>query len=298
MKLLSPRRPTDPYLLLLPTLLILGCFFFYPLLAAGKLSLYSWDLLTPPRFVGLDNYRAIWSEGLLLHSLELTLAFSLGVVAASTALGLALALLLNRPGRLAAFARASIFSAYIVSWVSVALLWLWILDADGGALNATLQQLGLPGWRWLSDPRLALPSLAAVTVWKLAGYAMILYLAGLQDVPAHLLEAAALDGAGRWQRFRHVTWPLLRPTTAFVTSTGAIASFQVFDVVRVMTQGGPMDHTNVLVYAIYEQIFLNLRVGRASALVVVFFLVLLGLTLWQLRLWLRREGAEGQPPSP
>jgi sn-glycerol 3-phosphate transport system permease protein len=205
-------------------------------------------------------------------------------------LGLLLALALNRPTRFAAFVRAAIFSAYVVSWVSVALLWLWVLDADAGALTAILRALHLPTTSWLGNPNVALYTLAGVTIWKIAGYSMVLFVAGLQDIPRSLHEAAALDGAGAWQRFWNVTWPMLRPTTAFVATTSLIISFQVFDVVRVMTQGGPVRSTAVFVYAIYEQVFLNLRVGRASALVVVFFALLLALTALQLWAW-RRKGA-------
>jgi sn-glycerol 3-phosphate transport system permease protein len=205
-------------------------------------------------------------------------------------IGLALALALNRPGAFAEFVRGSIFSAYVVSWVSVALLWLWVLDSDAGVFTRLLTALGLPTFDWLGDPEVALHTLAFVTIWKIAGYAMVLFTAGLQDVPGSLLEAAALDGAGALDRFVNVTWPLLRPTTAFVGTTSLIMSFQVFDVVRVMTQGGPVKSTTVFVYAIYEQVFMNLRVGRASAQVVVFFVLLLGLTLLQLRSW-RKKGA-------
>jgi ABC-type sugar transport system permease subunit len=185
--------------------------------------------------------------------------------------------------------RGAVFSAYVVSWVSVALLWLWILDADAGALNRTLGALGLGRVNFLGDPAIAPFSIAAVTVWKVAGYSMVIFLAGLQDIPAPVLEAAALDGAGPVARFRSIVWPLLRPTAAFVATTSLILSFQVFDVVRVMTQGGPVHSTTVFVYAIYEQVFLDLRVGRASALVVIFFLVLLVLTLFELWAFRQKE---------
>jgi sn-glycerol 3-phosphate transport system permease protein len=141
----------------------------------------------------------------------------------------------------------------------------------------------------LGDPRWALPALALVGVWKLAGYAMIIFLAGLQGVPRSLLEAAALDGAGAWSRFRHVTVPVLLPTAAFVATTMLVTSFQAFDVVRIMTQGGPARATELFVYAIYEQVFLDLRVGRASALTVVFFALLLVLSALQLRAFRARE---------
>lgn len=286
---LTPRRRTDPLWMLAPTALLLAVFFFYPLLHALHTSLYHWDLLTEPRFVGADNYRSLWQSGDLAQWTTTTVLFSAIVVTGSSFLGLALALLLNRPGRLVGVVRSAVFSAYVVSWVSVALLWLWVLDADAGVLNGLLRSLGLEAIPWLGSPRVALFAVAGVTIWKIAGYAMVLFLAGLQDVPHTLHEAAALDGAGRWSRFWHVTWPLLRPTTAFVLTTSLIASFQVFDVVRVMTQGGPVHATTVFVYAIYEQVFVNLRVGRASAAIVVFFALLAVLTALQLWAWSRED---------
>lgn len=287
---MRPSRRLDLVWMLGPTLILLVVFFFVPLLQAAKTSFYDWDLLTPPRYVGLDNYRALWGSGELGHALGTTLSLSAIVVVGSMALGLGLALALNRPTRFAAFVRSAIFSAYVVSWVSVALLWLWVLDADAGAFTALCRAVGLPTTNWLGNPKSALYALSGVTIWKIAGYSMVLFLAGLQDIPRSLYEAASLDGAGAWQRFVNVTWPLLRPTAAFVGTTSLITSFQVFDVVRVMTQGGPVRSTSVFVYAIYEQVFLNLRVGRASALVVVFFVLLLGLTALQLWAW-RKKGA-------
>ena len=287
---MRPRRPFDPWWMLLPTLLLLALFFFYPLFSAARVSLYDWDLLTPARYVGFDNYRVLWESGELGHAFVTTLIFSVVVVVGSMALGLALALALNRPGPYAAFVRGSVFSAYVVSWVSVALLWLWVLDADAGVFSALVRSVGLTPKNWLGDPDVALYTLAGVTIWKIAGYSLVLFVAGLQDIPESLYEAAALDGASATQRFLNVTWPLLRPTTAFVGTTSLIVSFQVFDVVRVMTQGGPVKSTTVFVYAIYEQVFLNLRVGRANALVVVFFCMLIVLTGLQLWAW-RRKGA-------
>jgi len=277
-----------------PSLAILVVFFVIPVGLAAYQSLFAWDLLTPPAWVGLDNYRAIAQRGELLHILFRTLAFSAMVVAGAMTLGLALAVLLNRPGKLFAFVRAAIFSAYVVSWVAVALLWMWLLDPDGGAVAALLRGLGLPRAGFLTDPRFVLPTLAGITVWKITGYAMIVFLSGLQAIPKSLLEAAALDGAGAWARFRHVTWPLLRPTAAFVATTSLIVSFQAFDVVRIVTQGGPVNASELFVYAIYEQIFLNLSVGKASALTVVFFAVLFSLAALQLRAWRARGDGDGR----
>lgn len=292
---MKPRHPLHPYLMLAPTAVVFGLFFLYPLALALKLSLYRWDLLTPPVWVGLHNYASLARSGELSGTVGRTLGYSAVVVSLSVTLGLALAVALNRPGRVHAFVRGAVFSAYVVSWVAVALLWMWILDADGGLLNAVLRLLHLPTRSWLGDPQVALLALALVSVWKITGYSMVIFLAGLQDIPPSLLEAAALDGAGPLRRFVHVTWPLLRPSAAFVGTTSLILSFQAFDVVRVMTQGGPVKATTIFVYAIYEHVFVNLRVGRASALVVVFFVLLMALT--GLQLWALRRGAAGRRAS-
>ncbi len=282
---MRPSSRLHPYLFLLPTLAILGLFFIYPLLLAAYRSFFAWDLLTEPVYVGTSHYAELWSSGALAAVIGRTAGYSAIVVVLSMSLGLGLAVMLNRNHPVYAFVRGAIFSAYIVSWVAVGLLWLWILDAEAGALSRAVRALGLGEHAWLSDPDLALFTLAGVTVWKITGYAMVIFLAGLQDVPKSVLEAAALDGAGPRARFLHVTWPLLRPTAAFVGSTSLILSFQAFDIVRVMTQGGPVNATTVFVYAIYEQVFMNLRVGRASALTVVFFGLLVLLTLFQLWAW-------------
>jgi sn-glycerol 3-phosphate transport system permease protein len=273
-----------------PTLGLLVVFFIVPIGVAAYESLFSWDLLTPPRYVGDANYRALAAHGMLLAVALRTVAYSALVVAGTMTLGLGLAILVDRPTRFFAFVRASVFSAYVVSWVAVALLWMWMLDGNSGVVGRALRALGAPPVAFLGDPRLALPALAVVGIWKLTGYAMIVFLAGLQGVPRALLEAAALDGAGPWRRFRHVTMPLLGPTAAFVATTSLVTSFQAFDVVRIMTQGGPARATELFVYAIYEQVFLNLSVGRASALTVVFFLLLLALAALQLRVWTARGG--------
>lgn len=289
---LRPSKSWHPYAMLGPTLAVLGVFFLLPLALALYQSFHSWDLLTEPEPVGLLNYRALWASGELLETAWRTLAYSVLVVVSSTGLGLALAVLLNREGRLYAFVRGSVFSAYVVSWVAVALLWLWLLEPQAGLVARATRGLGLTPLDWLGDPRVVLVTLAAVTVWKITGYAMVIFLAGLQDIPRSVLEAAALDGATPWRRFRRIVWPLLRPTAAFVGTTSLILSFQAFDIVRVMTQGGPIRASSIFVYAIYEHVFVNLRVGRASALTVVFFGLLVVLT--GLQLWAWRRGAAGR----
>jgi len=282
---MKPRRPLHPYLFLFPTILTLGIFFVAPLAIAIKNSFFSWDMLTPPRWVGAANYAALARSGEVFGILGRTALYSALVVALSLVLGLALAVALDRPGRVYAFVRGSVFSAYVVSWVAVALLWMWLLDADAGLVGGLVRALGGAPKSWLADPDRALYAVAIVSVWKITGYAMVIFLAGLQDVPKSVLEAAALDGAGPLRRFWEITWPLLRPSAAFVATTALLASFQAFDVVRVMTQGGPVKATTLFVYAIYEHVFVNLRVGRASALTVIFFVVLLAATALQLAAW-------------
>lgn len=284
------RSPVHPWLMLGPSLAVWALFVFLPLGITAVQSFYAWDMLTEPTWVGLANYEAIAEGGELFRVLGRTLGFSAIVVAGSMALGLGLALLLDRPGRFFAFVRASVFSAYVVSWVAVALLWVLLLDPDRGIAAAFVRAIGLGRVGFLSSPSSALPTLAGVTIWKITGYAMVVFLAGLRGVPKALHEAASLDGAGALARFRYVTWPALRPTAAFVATTSLIVSFQAFDVVRIMTQGGPARATTLFVYAIYEQVFLNLSVGRASALAVVFFVVLSGLAVLQLRAF-RAQGS-------
>jgi sn-glycerol 3-phosphate transport system permease protein len=268
-----------------PSLAAWTLFVFVPLGLAAYESLFAWDMLTDPVYVGGANYSAIAENNELLKILGRTLGYSVLVVSGSMALGLGLALLLDRRGRFFAFVRGSIFSAYVVSWVAVALLWVLLLDPDRGVAGAVLRVLHLPRIGFLTDPHAALVTLAGVTVWKITGYAMVVFLAGLRAVPPSLHEAASLDGANAWDRFRFVTWPLLKPTAAFVATTSLIVSFQAFDVVRIMTGGGPARATTLFVYAIYEQVFLNLSVGRASALAVVYFGVLCLLATAQLRAW-------------
>ena len=229
---MRPCARSHPWLMLGPSLFAWTLFVFVPLGLAARQSLYSWDMLTPPEWVGGANYAALTEDGELWRILGRTLGFSVLVVMGSMTLGLLLALLLDRPGGFFAFVRGSIFSAYVVSWVAVALLWVLLLDPDRGVAAAILRALGLPRVGFLADPRTALPTLAAVTVWKITGYAMIVFLAGLRAVPRSLHEAASLDGAGALARFRWVSWPLLRPTAAFVATTSLIVSFQAFDVVQ------------------------------------------------------------------
>src|SRR5688572_4886503 len=214
---------------MLPMLAALSVFFVYPLVSAVYTSFFEWDLLTPPRYVGVANYRSILASGELVSSLTTTLLISAIVVTGSLLLGLSLALAVHRPGRLAALARSAVFSAYVVSWVSVGLLFLWIFDADAGIVNRTLALVGIAPVKWLTSTSMAPVTVALIVIWKVTGYAMVVFLSGLSALPPEVLEAAAIDGAGPWRRLRYVTLPLLKPTAAFIATTSLIASFQLFD---------------------------------------------------------------------
>ncbi len=268
------------YALIGPSLALFGLVYLYPVAYSAYVSVFQWDLMTPKRYVGLANYRELWSAefGEVLVN---TACYSGGVVVLALGLGLVLALLLNNRSALSAGLRGCIFSSYIVSWVAVSLLWIWMLDPQYGLVTYGLRLVGLRPVNWLGSPQVALWTLVLVTVWKTIGYPLVIYLAGLQAIPGDFYEAAALDGATGWNRFRFITWPLLSPTTLFLVVTLTIASFQGFDIVKIMTQGGPITSTMIYVYYIYEQAFQYFRLGKASAAVVIFFALILLLTLLQ-----------------
>ena len=284
----SSRRETwVGWGLVAPSLMLFALVYLYPVAYSAWVSFYEWDLNTPARYVGLQNYRALLSPE-FREVLVNTGLYSGGVVFLSQGLGLVLAIGLNNRTRLGALFQAAIFSSYVVSWVAVSLLWIWLLDPQYGLVAYLLGMVRLPGVNWLGDHRIALWSLVLVTVWKTVGYPLVIYLAGLQAIPGDLYEAAALDGADGWRRFRHITWPLLTPTTLFLSITLSIASFQGFDIVRIMTQGGPVTATMIYVYYIYEQAFQYFKLGKASAAVVVFFALIVTLTWLQWLLFRRR----------
>lgn len=285
--------PLAGYLLVLPSILLFVLFFLYPVGYCLVLSFRHWDMLFPPCPVGLQNYRELLAGPELGGVLRATLLYSAGSLGVTMGLGLFLAVALNRRGRLSATLQACIFSSYIVSWVGVSLLWMGLLDPTAGVVNRLLGGMGISGPDWLGSPTVALWTLVGVTAWKTVGYDMVIFLAGLQSIPTELYEAALLDGATPWQRFTRITWPLLRPTTAFVAITSLVLSFQAFDVVRVMTQGGPAASTTIYVYYVWEQAFMYFRAGHAAAAIVVFFAVILLLTLLQFR-WMGRRTATGE----
>lgn len=271
--------------LLAPSLFGVLAFLVAPVLVVGWLGVQSWDLIGPRTFVGLDNVRAVAADGRFARSLLVTALFVVIVIPLQTALGLGAALLLNRglPG-------SSVFRViYVLPWICAPLVlgvvWRWVLAPTDGALNALL------GTRveWLADPALALPSVAAVTVWTQAGYVALFFVAGLRAIPTTVIEAAVLDGANRRQIFWRVILPLLRPTMFFVLVTGVISSFQVFDSVYALTpNGGPQGVTDVVAGRIFYEAFENRAVGPAAVMALVLFVILVVVTLVQQRWFARR----------
>jgi len=278
-----------PYLLIAPSLAVFLVFEIYPIFYSLYLSFTKWNLLSPVKtFVGLENYALLFTSEEFLKALWHTVVFTLGRVVGSMAIALGLALLLNTQKRWVSWVQASIFSPHIVSMVSISMLWLWLMDPTHGLLNYLLGLVGLPPSRWLADTETALMSVILVAVWKAIGYDMVIFLSGLQAIPEELYEAAKIDGANPWHRFWHITFPLLSPTTFFLSVTSVIASFQVFDSVNVMTGGGPADSTTVLVYYIYQYGFRFFKIGQATAASTVLFIIILILTLLQFKFMEKR----------
>lgn len=279
--------------LLLPSLIGMGAFYLLPVAASLVLSFAEWDLLTPIKWIGLDNYAAILNDGTMWQALRNTILFILGYLPSVVVLGLALALLLNRRLKGRAIFRAIYFVPVVTSWVAVSLIWKWLLNPQYGLINYGLSLIGIKGPGWLFDPNWALPGVVLTSIWKDMGFVTVIYLAGLQEIPEHLFEAAALDGATPWQRFRTITWPMLAPTTFFVTTISLISSFQVFDQVWIMTQGGPAGATSTMVELIYKNAFSYSKMGYASAISWVLFLFIFTVTIAQNRLQKRLDHADG-----
>ena len=266
---------------LLPSLLGLLVFTVIPMLASLGLTLFDWDLLTSPEFVGFDNYKELFTDPVFWQSLSHTFYFIAGYVPIVIVLGLGVALLLNQKLKGRAIFRAAFFTPVISSWVAVSLLWIWIFSPKYGILNYLLSLFSIAGPQWLYDAKWAMPAVIITSIWKDIGYIMIMYIAGLQNIPEVYYEAAALDGANRWQRLIYITLPTLSPTTFFAVMISLINSFQVFDQVWIMTQGGPANATSTLV----QQIVMNAtrygRYGYASTYSWVLFVIIFAFTLLQ-----------------
>lgn len=280
-----------PYIFISPNVIVFAMFMLFPILFAFYMSFHEWSLIGTPQFNGVENYVRMVQDTLFWQSLGHTVVFTAGTVPTSIALGLVAAMLLNRklPGR--ALLRSVIFMPVIISGVVTALVAAWIFNDNYGVINAVLEAVGLEPVQWLSSPTWAMPSLIVTTLWIRIGFCMVIYLAGLQGIPSEYYDAAQVDGATGWRQFRHITWPLLIPTTFLLLVINIIFSFHVFDLIYVMTGGGPGFSTTVLVQYIYEAAFASREMGYASAMGVVLYLLIVILTVFQWRM--SRQGGEG-----
>jgi multiple sugar transport system permease protein len=273
-----------PYLFIAPNLLLFGAFTFLPLIFALYMSLHEWSLLGSPDFIGSGNYLRLAQDRLFWQALGHTIVYSLWTVPTSLALGLALALALDRPLPGRALIRSTYFLPVVISGVATATIAAWLFNDNYGIINAVLQRLGLDRVPWLSSPRWALPSLVLTTLWVRLGFCMVVYLAALQSIPKDYYEAATIDGASRRAQFRYITWPLLSPATFLLIILNVIYSFQVFDLIYVMTGGGPGFATTMLVQYIYQAAFVTGEMGYASAIGIVLYLLILLFTIVQWRM--------------
>lgn len=278
------ERRLAAFCLVLPSLLFLALFVVYPIANAFFLSLHRYNLLEAPVWSGLTNYRLLADDSRFFQAQGNTLLFALLTVPAGTVISLLLAVLINVPLRGIFVFRTAYYLPVVTSFVAVSFIWLWIYEPQFGLLNQGLEQLGLPTFAWLRDPQTAMLSIALLSIWKNAGYNMIIFLAGLQGVPEYLYEAAEIDGAGPVQRFWHVTLPMLSPTTFFVFIVYFIGALQMFTQSWILTQGGPLDSTLTVVYLIYQNGFEFLKMGSAAAMSVVLFLFIALITYLNTRI--------------
>ncbi len=273
------------YLFILPSVTGVLVFLAYPILFSLYISLTNWDFVRKPKFVGLANYiRLFTQDPLFWTSLSVTIKYVLMYVPGVMIASLILALAMNQKLKGIQFVRTAIFIPVVTSMVAVSVIWVWLLSKEFGLINAVIQLVGLKPVGWLTNEATALPSIAVVGIWKSMGYNAIILLAALQGVPRILYEAAEIDGATSWQKFWSVTLPLIAPSIVFVFITSMIGAFQVFDQAFIMTSGGPGDATYVYNFYFYRQAFGQLRMGYASAISYVLFLVMFIATILQLRL--------------
>ncbi|MGM0161789.1 carbohydrate ABC transporter permease [Enterococcus sp. DIV1059_2] len=268
----------------------IGFFLFtlVPVVFSLILAFMEWDSFSSPEFVGMKNFSKMLGDDTFWISLKNTFLYTIGVVPLTLICSLGLAILLNKKVRGMKFFRTAFFFPYVTSLVAIAVVWNMLFHPTMGPINQFLKFFieNPPGWTSSSD--WALTAIIIVSVWRGMGYYMILYLAGLQSVPKELYEAASIDGANKWQQFRNVTLPSLRPTTFFVSIMLVINCFKIFDLVQVMTAGGPGRATNVLVYQIYNEAFVKFNFGYASAIAMVLFVIVLGITVIQFK-WNQRQ---------
>jgi len=284
-----------PYLFIAPATIYLLLFSFVPMVVAAYLSLHRWHLLKPDHpFTGLRNYLDALSDPFFRNAFYNTFLFALLSVPLGLISSLAIAVLVNQKLRGVSFFRTLYYIPAISSGVAISMVWIWIFMPQDGLINFCLRLLGFNGSTdFLNDTRFALPAIVLMSLWIGLGPRMVIFLAGLQGIPESLYESAAIDGANAWQRFRHITVPMLVPTTFFVLVTSTISAFQLFTQVYIMTQGGPRRTTDVVVYHIYKEAWHNFQLGHASAQSYLLFAAILLISLVQFRL-MRKQLTESQ----
>ena len=289
---LAARRAAWAYAFLAAPLVFFVIIRLIPAAAALFISLHRWNIVSPERpFVGLANFREVWSDALFWKAAGNTVRYALTGVPAQLVLGLALALLLRRAARLRGFFRALYFLPFVTPVVAASWVWQWMYSPSFGPLNRLFDAVGLPPQAFLRRPDQALYAITAMVVWEYLGFQVVIFLAGLDAIPAVFYEAAAVDGAAGWRLFRHITVPLLNPTLVFSAVYGVIVYLQLFTQVLNMTfgdQGGPLGSTMTVVLYVYIQAFQRFRMGPAAAATVILFGALLVITLLQLRVFSRQ----------
>ncbi len=272
-----------------PNFFLLGVFSYWPLIYQSYLSLTRWDMISPRKtFVGLDNYRYMFSGREFYQVMFNTFYFTGAVLVGSIVLGLALAVLLNQRLRGRTTARAIIFAPYVLSGAAIGLVWAYIFDPVYGLMRVFLNFFYIVSPNWLVSTTWAMPAIIIVYLWKNVGYSAVIYLAGLQNISHEMYEAAKVDGANGWQAFWHITIPQLSPVTFFISVTTILFSIQAFDIIAVMTGGGPVNATTTLVWYLYEQGFIAFRAGIAAAAGMLLFVLMLLITIFQVYFVQRR----------
>ena len=286
------RREWSAYLFLSPGLILFSVFTVFALLFAFYLTFTQWNIIEPDRpFVGLANYSRMVHDEDFRQSVINTAYYTGATVPLTMGIGLLIALLLNQPIRLRGLFRTMYFLPVVTPFVVVAIVWKWLYNSDFGLFNYYLLKAHLINepLMWLADKNLAMPAVVLMSVWSGVGFSMVIYLAGLQAIPQELYEAARVDGAGWWSQLRHITIPMLAPTTLFLMVMGIIGSFQVFTQIFIMTNGGPVNRTTTMVFYIYEAAFKFYEMGYASTLAYGLFALLFVFTLIQLRMYRRAD---------
>jgi len=276
------------YTMIAPMLLGLGIFFYLSLGISVLISFTRWDVLTAPEWVGWQNYIFLFNDPISQKTLWNTIRYALMVVPLGMLVSLTLALALNTKIRFRELYRVIYFLPVLTMPVTISIVWKWIYNPDFGPLNQFLHLFGVGRLLWLSDINLAMPALVLMDIWIGSGYGMIIFLAGLQNIPHEFYEAAEVDGANSWQKLIYITLPLLTPTLFFSMVTSLISAFQVFDIVYTMTKGGPLDSTRTMVYTSYDNGFHFFKMGLASATAWILFAMILVVTVvqfWSQKKW-------------